>query len=631
MGVVLSGVISVVSPWASLLYKGSELTSNAIPLLAVTLLFALVVGVAPVLRALWPCAAFSRGELIAVYVMMLTAAVVPTKGLMGSFLGVITGAAYYATPGNNWENLFLPNIHRWVAPTDADAIRYLYEGVPRGMGIPWRAWAVPLVAWGVFLLAFYWTLFCVGVLLRGQWLENERLVFPLTKLPLAMTEGAGDQNGTTGGLFRSPLMWAGFAIPTLLHSWNSLHFYNEAVGRIAEKTSLLLLHGQVDIPIHLNLPVVGLGYLMQLNVSFSVWFFYLLTVAQRWVFARLGVQIGGSDVWNSGLTPATIMHEQAGALAVLTLFVLWTSRRHLREFVARARTGERARPEEPLSPRLALVGLGGGGLVCVGWLVVTGMSLYVAILLVAGALFVFVGLARIVGEAGMPSCQTPMVPQAFIMRGLGAETLGLRNMTGLGMSTVWMGETSANMMNAVIHSLKLVLSSGMKARRLLPAMAVAILVALAGSLSVTMYLAHTYGGINLEQWYFGGAPRWPYEYAASLVSNPERSFVPRLTYTAIGGGIMGLLLFMRQRFLWWPLHPIGFPIAATFPVHNYNWSSLFLAWLLKAVVMHYGGVKAYRRLLPLFLGLILGHFATATAWVFIDGLNGVQGNVIFFY
>jgi len=29
--------------------------------------------------------------------------------------------------------------------------------------------------------------------------------------------------------------------------------------------------------------------------------------------------------------------------------------------------------------------------------------------------------------------------------------------------------------------------------------------------------------------------------------------------------------------------------------------------------------------------LILGHFSTATLWVFIDGINGVQGNVIFFY
>lgn len=94
---------------------------------------------------------------------------------------------------------------------------------------------------------------------------------------------------------------------------------------------------------------------------------------------------------------------------------------------------------------------------------------------------------------------------------------------------------------------------------------------------------------------------------------------------------MAFLLYMRHHFLWWPLHPIGFPIAATFPVHNYNWFALFLAWLLKGAIMHYGGVGLYRKLLPFFLGLILGHFSTATLWVFIDGINGVQGNVIFFY
>jgi len=45
-----------------------------------------------------------------------------------------------------------------------------------------------------------------------------------------------------------------------------------------------------------------------------------------------------------------------------------------------------------------------------------------------------------------------MVPQSFITRGFGPEVLGLKNMTGLGLGTVWIGETSANMMNAVVHN-----------------------------------------------------------------------------------------------------------------------------------------------------------------------------------
>jgi hypothetical protein len=89
------------------------------------------------------------------------------------------------------------------------------------------------------------------------------------------------------------------------------------------------------------------------------------------------------------------------------------------------------------------------------------------------------------------------------------------------------------------------------------------------------------------------------------------------------------LLFLRQRFLWWPLHPLGFPISMTYTIVYYGWLSILLAWAFKAVILRYGGVRAYRRLTPFFLGLALGEFFTASLWVFIDGYFGVQGNTIF--
>ena len=92
---------------------------------------------------------------------------------------------------------------------------------------------------------------------------------------------------------------------------------------------------------------------------------------------------------------------------------------------------------------------------------------------------------------------------------------------------------------------------------------------------------------------------------------------------------MALLLFLRHRFIWWPLHPIGFPIANTYTIMSYGWFAIFLAWLAKSVVLRYGGISAYRALQPFFLGLILGEFSTACLWVFIDGSYGFEGNMIF--
>lgn len=626
VGAGLVGAISFIAPWGFLVVKGSQLASNAMPLIAVLFFLILVGLVGPVLKGMGK--GFSRAELTTVYVMMLVGSVVVVTGLTGSLLPVITGVSYYATPENNWDALFVPHLHPWLVPQDAEAVRLFYEGLPRGMDIPWGAWFLPLATWIPFILVFYWVTLCTGVLLRGQWVENERLIYPLTRLPQAMIEDVEAQGRWWGWLLRSRLLWLGFAIPLLVDSWNSLHNYHEAFQPLLLSGYISLLHGQVGVPVRLNFPVLGLCYLMSMNVSFSIWFFFLLGVIQEWAFARLGVQLGQGDIWNSGGSSPLLLHQEAGAMAALVCFVVWTARGHLKRLWVQARQGA-AGEGEILSPRTAIWGFIGGQVLMVAWLSLTGLDFYVALLVVVGSQAVYVGLSRIVCEAGLPGCQTPMVPQAFITRGFGPATLGLHNMTGLGMSTVWIGETAANMMNAVVHTLKLKSGEGRADRRLPWALLLAVLVGTAGSIWFTMRLAYTYGGINLHNWYFEGLPKWPFDYMASVYNSPERTFFPRFLATAAGGAVMTLLLVLRQQLVWWPLHPLGFPIAMTYTISSYGWLSILLAWACKGVILRYGGVRVYRMLTPFFLGLALGEFFTASMWVFIDGAMGVQGNTIF--
>ena len=201
VGTALVGVIGVVSPWAILVVKGSQLTSNAVPIIAVLFLFGLAGVVVPLLKLIRRRLAFSRGELITVYVMMLVGSAVVTTGFTGCFLTLISGPLYYTTPENNWGTLILPHIHEWLTPTDRAAVAGFYEGLPRGAAIPWGAWLVPLAAWLPFVLVFYWVILCLGTMLRGQWMENERLVFPLTRRPLALIDGIDD-----GRSFVSPVL-----------------------------------------------------------------------------------------------------------------------------------------------------------------------------------------------------------------------------------------------------------------------------------------------------------------------------------------------------------------------------------------------------------------------------------------
>jgi hypothetical protein len=56
------------------------------------------------------------------------------------------------------------------------------------------------------------------------------------------------------------------------------------------------------------------------------------------------------------------------------------------------------------------------------------------------------------------------------------------------------------------------------------------------------------------------------------------------------------------------------------------WFSVFVAWLIKAAILKYGGSQLYIFLRPFFLGLILGELVVAGFWVFVDFFTGMQNN-----
>ena len=99
-------------------------------------------------------------------------------------------------------------------------------------------------------------------------------------------------------------------------------------------------------------------------------------------------------------------------------------------------------------------------------------------------------------------------------------------------------------------------------------------------------------------------------------------------YMAVGGGIMGGLMLLRQQLVWWPLHPIGFPISLV--IHKMFFTVL-VAWLLKTVILNYGGPRLFTRMRPFFLGLILGHTSIGGVWLIIDEFTGMKGNVVGFF
>jgi hypothetical protein len=152
------------------------------------------------------------------------------------------------------------------------------------------------------------------------------------------------------------------------------------------------------------------------------------------------------------------------------------------------------------------------------------------------------------------------------------------------------------------------------ARALYVAMVVALLVAVPTSFwaYLDMYYRRGAGTSKVEIWALGFGREFA-NTLANWIRNPTPPDAPAQIAALVGFAIAALLALARMRFVWFPFHPLAYAVANGWGMHNL-WSCVFVGWLIKAVVLRYGGLGRYRELIPFFLGLLLGEFFWGSLW-----------------
>jgi len=87
-------------------------------------------------------------------------------------------------------------------------------------------------------------------------------------------------------------------------------------------------------------------------------------------------------------------------------------------------------------------------------------------------------------------------------------------------------------------------------------------------------------------------------------------------HIGFGFAFTALLSWLKLRFTWWPLHPVGYLMVMTFP-SAHLWFSIMLGWLAKTLIVRFGGARLYTGAKPFFLGLIVGESAAAGMWLVV--------------
>ena len=584
------------------------------------ILLALVVN--PLIHRVRPTLALKRRELLVVLIMAMCAGTMQGEGLAGYFLGVVTAPHYFATGENRWAELLLSEMPTWAIVTnEGQAAALFYDGLPEGETMPWGAWVVPIFWWFSFFAALILVCLCITVALRKQWVENERLPFPLARVPMLLMPA-----GTGRRIVTSPMFKLGVAIPLCVIVWNAIHWFAPSIPQLPFLTAAWRtprirlargfppLHGKADVF------VMGFAYFSSLDVLFSIWFFHVLSIVQCGILVRTGFSIGSADPWCSwdGATG----WQSFGGFAFFVLWGLWMARKHL-GMVLRKAVWSRAHIDdshELMSYRTSVLGLLFGLAYAFFWLRCAGMGAVATAVFLLGTLVLYIGIARITAESGLVYLRGPITAQAFTWHLLGVTSLTRSSMIAIGLTHTFFCDAKCWLM-APFANLNRISNDELR-REPRRVTATAFLGCALGALAAVAFVIHlSYrgGAYNFGVATFRWAPARIFQHAISRMQNPFPPSWDRIGFMGLGAAFTALTTYLRYQFAWWPLHPIGFTISSSMPTREGAFA-IFWVWLIKLVILRLGGQRAYEKGVPFCVGLIVGHALAIGVGILIDGI-----------
>ncbi len=572
-----------------------------------------------VLKRWTPRHAFSQGELVTVYVMMtIASALAGHDSLQLGIPGVEGFPIWFQSQQNSlgWDafNGFFPD---WAMVKDVEILKPLYYG--SGTRILYTrphllAWAGPVAWWCAFILALGTVMICLNVLIRKQWMESEKLAYPIIQLPMALTEGGG-----TLAFFKNKPFWIGILAGAALDLWNGVatlypsvplipvrHDYGpHDLGQFATSPPWNAV-GSVPLPLYPF--IIALGYFLPLDLSFSLWFFYLFKLALRVYTAAVGVQ-------PSMLSSFPYFTQQSfGAWFALIGVAVWTARGHLKQVWLKVWEPSKSTlddSDEPMSYRTAFAGIALGLAFITFFCLKAGMTLGIVLFYFAFFFALSIGITRLRAELGPPAHEMAgnLNGSALLTLFAGTQAVGLPNLAIMSLFWWFSGRGyRTHPMPGMLEGMKMAQQGNASMKGMGFAMMFAVLIGAFASFWAALHLQYGAGVNQMTNHNWG-----QFQQVKAWASTPLPP--DYLGQIGVGAGFLAAIgmMWMRTRFLWWPFHPAGYAIALTFGA-EYYWSCLMLSTLIKWSVLRYGGYKLNRQVMPFMFGLILGEYAIGAFW-----------------
>lgn len=552
--------------------------------------------------------ALTRQELVTVYSMLAVGSAMAGHDMLQTVVPAMTHGYWHATPENEWQNLFWSYLPRWLVVQDPSRLGVYYQGeTSLFLDGRYKLWFAPILWWTSFFVALLAVMVAINLLIRESWTVNEKLTFPIVRLPYEITDSSGK-------FFRFRLMWIGFAVSAFIALWNGISVLYPSVPQIPTRqfeVGQYFTQRPWDAigwtPVYILPFAIGLAFFMPLDLSFSIWFFYLFWKLLRVIGNAAGMRSLPGFPYDGPQT--------TGAYFMLVFLAFWMSRKVL---LSGIRSTFNRGDESAKDYRFALI----AGIFGISWLFLfsqrMGMKwwvipLYFGIYYIMGA-----SITRIRAQLGPPTHEMfQATPHQVLVDTLGTRKLGPQTLTSFAMLWGFNRGYRAHPMPHILEGFWMGNQVKLPAFRLAIAMLLAVAIASFAAFWSFIQMSYRDGASANPPW--GG-----FDHLQNWLFYGSSKDNIKLIFMGIGALFTFCLQVLRRRFLWISLHPAAYALTGSTWTLSWLWFSIFLSWIAKWIIAKYFGIRGYRSALPFFMGLLLGDYVIGGSWIVMRLITGVK-------
>lgn len=556
-----------------------------------------------ILRKLTKKFSFSDAEIISSYIFVTAGSMIANLGVVQSF--AIAPAALRLNIDQRPElyQTFGERISSWLLPPSSTVWDFYLGGAEK---VPWGQWLVPLTLWFVFFGLLVFLFLCIGSLFTAKWLDEDRLVFPIAEASKPLL--AFSQKDYLKSFWQNKIMWVGFAISAIIMGSRVLNSYVPMIPAFPMTLGFVKMLPESVIRTGLStwpgmdiifLPVtIGLAYLVPTQVAFGIWLAWVTVQGMKILCAITGAP----NPEMPGLARSLVHTYTYGSYITFSVFFLWLNRHTIRRAIRGILSKSPMESSYSLmDDRMACVGVVISFVLLALFLnVLVGMDLWVAVGFLLLLIIASISFSRLRGQTGVPSnIACPNKAVNIFRYGFGTEVLGRENLIPLGIfwGLVELPSLPVFAMEGCVLADDVKLTRKSVTKLILLAYVFAFVIGFATLFPVIYKYGAGMMQISRTNQVNNGL------YVAELYNEPVRAEWLALALGAISSLV---LMLLHTKYSWWPIHPLGYALGWHVDIGFWYWGSFFIVWIIKTIVLRYGGHQLHEKLKPCFIGMVFG-------------------------